>query len=184
MLNPRDQQIIQTHAAFICQVVQLAGNADARAQLDQLLQGAQDNGWGALVQALRAILEGQRNLSSIAGLDAEDRVIAEAVLRGLQDPTTLPDPNKKPEPAMAAPGLAGMIHAAASGDMQALILLGQMGEQMSKVGGDMARIAGAIRPMIDGERDPDRLGAKMDERGRQLLQQILQELTQLEGSTE
>ncbi len=180
MLSPRDQQIVQTHAAFICQVVQLAGSADARSRLDALLAGAEQNGWGALVQALRAIVAGRRDLSGIAGLDAEDRVIAEAVLRGLQDPSTLPDPNRRPEPALAAPGLAGMIHAAARGDMQATVLLGQMAEQMSRVGGDMARIAGAIKPLLDGERDPKRLGARMDARGRALLEAILEELRKLE----
>ncbi|RMG34293.1 MAG: hypothetical protein D6720_09725 [Gammaproteobacteria bacterium] len=183
MLDSRDQQIIRTHAAFICQVVQAAGSADGRAELEQILEEARKNGWDALVQALRRILNGQRDLAGMVGLDAEDRVIAEAVLQGLQDPNTLPDPNQKPEPALAAPGLAGMIHAAATGDMQALVLLGQMADQMRKVGGDMTRIAGAIRPMINGERDIERLGRGMDARGRQLLEQILEELSRLEETS-
>ena len=106
------------------------------------------------------------------------------MLRGLQDPSTLPDPDRRPEPALAAPGLAGMIHAAARGDMQATVLLGQMAEQMSRVGGDMARIAGAIKPLLDGERDPGRLGARMDSRGRALLEAILEELHKLEESVQ
>ena len=150
MLTPRDEQIIQAHAAFICQVVEFARNPDARPRFEELLQSAEENGWAALAQALRRVAGGDSDLSGIAHLDDEDRVIAEAVLRGLQNPATLPDPNRKADASLAAPGLASMIHAAATGDMQALVLVGQMAEQMSRAGGDMARIAGAIRPMING----------------------------------
>ena len=100
----------------------------------------------------------------------------DAILRGLQDPKTLPDPQQKADPAFAAPGLAQMISEAGRGNVQALTLISQMAEQMSKVGGDMARVAAAIRPMINGERDPDRLCAKLDVRGQQLVLQILDEL--------
>ncbi len=179
MLTPRDQQIIQAHAAFICQVVEFARNPDARSQFEELLQSAKENGWHALARALRRIAAGNSDLSGIAHLDEEDRVIAEAVLRGLHNPATLPDPEKKPDATLAAPGLASMIHAAATGNMQALVLIGQMAEQMSKVGGDMARIAGAIRPMINGERDPAVLARGMDTRGQQLLHNILEELEKL-----
>jgi len=180
MQNTRDQQILQAHAAFICQVVEFTRDSEARAQFEQLMQSAEQNGWQALVAALRRIAGGERNLLALSGLDEEDRVIAEAVLRGLHDPSTLPDPNKKPDAALAAPGLAGMIHAAATGNVQALALIGQMAEQMSRAGGDMARIAGAIRPMINGERDPEVLGRNMDTRGRQLLLNILEELGKLD----
>ena len=180
MQPSRDQQIIQAHAAFICQVVEFAQNADARAKFEELMSTAEQNGWQALATALRQVAAGQRDLSTIAGLDDEDKVIAEAVMRGLQDPSTLPDPNKKPDATLAAPGLAGMIHAAGTGDMQALAIIGQMAEQMSRAGGDMARIAGAIRPMINGERNPDVLGKNMDLRGQQLLHNILDELGKLD----
>ncbi len=75
-------------------------------------------------------------------------------------PRPCPTRNKKADPTLAAPGLAHMIQAAGSGNVQALTLVSQMAEQMSKVGGDMARVAGAIRPMINGERDPDKLCAR------------------------
>ena len=181
MQTSRDQQIIQAHAAFICQVVEFARDQDARPRFEQLMQQAEQNGWQALAGALRQVAGGVRDLSLLGGLDAEDRTIAEAVLRGLQDPSSLPDPTKQPDAALAAPGLAGMIHAAATGNVQALSLIGQMAEQMSRAGGDMARIAGAIRPMINGERNPDLLGRNMDTRGRQLLHNILDELAGLDG---
>lgn len=176
----RNQQIIQTHAAFICQAVEFLQNADAHTQLDALLQSAESSGWGALVTAIRSIASGRRDLDQLGPLDEEDKVIAEAILRGLQDPATLPDPNKKADPTLAAPGLAHMIHAASRGDVQALSLISQMAEQMSKVGGDMSQVAGVIRPLINGERDPDSLCARMDTRGRQLVLQILEELGKLD----
>jgi hypothetical protein len=176
----RDQQIVQTHAAFICQAVELIQRGDARPQLDALLRAAADNGWTALADAVRDFAAGQRDIARVQGLDDEDRVIAEAILRGLHDPASLPDPQQKADPALAAPGLAHMIHAAGSGNVQALTLVSQMAEQMSKVGGDMARVAAVIRPMINGDRDPDRLCERLDTRGQQLVLQILDELGRLD----
>lgn len=176
----RDQQIIQAHAAFICQAVEFIGQPDAKSQLDALLHATAENGWTALAAAVRLFASGKRDLNLLTGLDEEDRVVAEAVLRGLQDPTTLPDPNQKADPTLAAPGLAGMIHAAGTGDVQALTLISQMAEQMSRVGGDMSRVAAAIRPMINGERDPEKLCSRLDIRGQQLVLQILEELGKLD----
>jgi len=176
----KEQQIILTHAAFIRQVVEFAGNADRRKELDALLQGAEANGWTRLAAALRTILGGRRDPGVLEALDEEDRAIAGAVLRGLQDPATLPDPNARPDATMAAPGLAHMIHAAATGNTQALMLVANMAEQMSKAGGDMAQLAGRIRPMVNGERDPDRLCRGMGPRGEQLVLGILDELGRLD----
>jgi hypothetical protein len=179
-LPDRDQQILQTHAAFICQAVEFLQSADARPQLNALLQSARDNGWVALASAVMAIAAGAREPGQLGELDDEDRVIAEAILRGLNNPATLPDPNKKADPTLAAPGLAHMVHAAARGNVEALTLISQMAEQMSKVGGDMGRIAALIRPLINGERDPEKLCAGMDAQGRQLVLQILDELGKMD----
>jgi len=175
----REHQIVQAHAAFICQAVEFIQQPAAESQLDALLNAAAQSGWTALAATVRLFASGRRDLNLVAGLDEEDRVVAEAILRGLQDPGTLPDPNKKADPSLAAPGLAGMIHAAGSGDVQALTLVSQMAEQMSKVGGDMSRVAAVIRPMINGERDPDRLCSRLDARGQQLVLKILDELGKL-----
>lgn len=176
----RNQQIIQAHAAFICQAVEFIQQPGAASQLDALLNAAAQNGWTALAAAVRLFASGKRDLNLIAGLDEEDRVVAEAILQGLQDPSTLPDPKQKADPTLAAPGLASMIHAAGTGNAQALTLISQMAEQMSKVGGDMSRVAALIRPMINGERDPDKLCSRLDIRGQQLVLQILEELGKLD----
>ncbi len=179
-LPDRDQQIVQAHAAFICQAVQLIQQPGGEKALEMLLKHAADSGWQALAATLRRIANGQRELGVADALDEEDRVVALAVLRGLQDPSTLPDPQQAADPTLAAPGLAHMIHAAARGDAQALVLIGQMAEQMSRVGGDLSRVAAIIRPLINGERDPDRLCAKLDARGQQLVLNLLEELGRLE----
>ena len=179
MFPDKKQQLLTAHAAFICQVVEFSQNRDRRAEFEELLRSAEQHGWKTLVQAIREIARGRRDEAVYLGLDDEDRVIAEAILKGLQDPSTLPDPNQQADAGMAAPGLAGMIHAAATGNAQALVILGHMAEQMQKAGGDMAMVAGRIRQLINGERNPDVLCKGAGPRAEQLLLDILTELGKL-----
>jgi len=176
-LPDREQQILAVHGAFIRQLVEFSRMPDRQQDMQTLLASAEHNGWQALVKVLRPILAGQRDIN-LLGLDEEDRVIAETVLRGLQNPDTLPKLVERPDPTLAGPGLAAMIQAAASGDARALQLVADMAEQMSKVGGDMSRVAAVIRPLINGERDPDRLCKGMSTQGEQLVLDILRELGQ------
>lgn len=178
-LPEKTQQIVLAHAGLIHAVVIASQNRERLAELEHLLEAASANGWSTLVTAIRRILSGARDIQVLAGLDEEDRVIAEAILRGLQDPTTLPDPQARPDPGMAVPGLAGMIHAAASGDIAALQLLGDMATQMLRAGGDMARLSGMLRRLMDGERDPDVLSRGMSPRGAQLVLSLIEELARL-----
>ena len=179
-LPARDQQIVTAHAAFICKVVACSQNEQQRAEYEALLQLAEENDWHALVAAIRQIVAGQRDLAAIRGLDEEDRVIAEAIMRGLQNPATLPDPDAKPDPALAAPGLANMILAAGRGNVQALTLVSSMAEQMSRAGGPLAKLASLIRPMINGERDPDKLCQGCNTQTEQVVLGILDELKKSE----
>lgn len=176
----RKEQIRVVHADFIRQVAATCNNPERRQELEALLLAAEQSGWNALVRAIRRIAVGDRGPGVLAGLDDEDRVIAESILRGLQDPTTLPNPQAQADPTLAAPGLAQMIHAAARGNSQALILIGNMADEMSKVGGSMARLAAVIRPLINGERNPDRLCKGMDAHTSQLVIDILGELGRIE----
>ena len=177
-LPAKEQQIIQVHGPLIYQVATVCQHKQPSPELDSALQVAEQQGWGKLVAAIREIMNGRRDLGVLNGLDEEDRVIVEAILRGIQDPATLPDPNAKPDASLAAPGLASMIHAAA-GNVQAYHMLATMAEQMSSAGGDMARLAAAIKPMVDGERDADKLSRGMGPLGKGLLNSILEELARL-----
>jgi hypothetical protein len=177
----RHEQIRIVHADFIRQVVETCRNPDRRREFETLLESAKQSGWGALVAGVRRIAAGERGPAAFAGLDEEDQVIAESILRGLQDPSTLPNPQAKADPTLAAPGLAHMIHAAARGNAQALVLVGNMAEQMSRVGGSLGRLAAVVRPLINGERNPDRLCKGMDTQTSQLVLDILSELGRLEA---
>ncbi len=178
-LPEKSRQIVLAHAGLIHAVVIACQNRERFTELEPLLVAASANGWNALVTAIRRMLGGARDTQLLAGLDEEDRVIAEAILRGLQDPATLPDPQARPDPGMAVPGLAGMIHAAAGGDVAALQLLADMATQMLRAGGDMARLSGILRRLMGGERDPDVLTRGMSPHGAQLVVSLIEELARL-----
>jgi hypothetical protein len=179
-LPDKHDQIRQAHAGLIHRIVLACHDRDQVPDLEDVLGQAEANGWSELVRALRRILDGERDEGVLLGLDEEDRVVSEAVLQGLQDPSSLPDPQAGADPAMAASGIASIIHGAARGQTEALQWVAQMAEQMHQAGGDMTRLAGAIRPLVNGERDPDILARGMDHQGRRLVEGILQELARLE----
>jgi hypothetical protein len=81
---------------------------------------------------------------------------------------------------MAAPGIAAMVNGARSGNLETLQLLGAMAGQMMRAGGDMARLAGILRPLVQGERDADKLTKGMTSEGEKLVLLILEELSRLD----
>lgn len=179
MLPDRKQQIRQSHATLICEVVGACGQPDAVAQLEPLLSMASANGWESLVSTLRKIVAGDRGDNLLHGLDEEDSVIVQAVLEGLQNPDSLPDTNYRADASLAAPGLAGMIHAASRGDTDALQAAAHMAEQMTQVGGDMGHLGSIMRRLINGERNPAALCKGMSRNAEQLIVNLLAELSQL-----
>lgn len=179
-LPERDQQIIQSHAPFIVSVVIACHKPDLVSEVEPVLKAAESMGQHALAGCVRKILAGARDTELARGLEQDDAVIVEAILRGLQDPNTLPDPNKPTDPAAAAPGLANMVREAAAGDPQALQMVAAMVEQMTSMGGSMARMGGSITKLVDGERDPDVLCVNMDANATTLMVKILDELGKLD----
>jgi hypothetical protein len=171
------EQVLQMHAPFIHAVVQALNDREQLPVLMQTLSAAEQQGWAPLVRALRLIVDGKRDESIKLGLDDEDRIVVDAVLRGLINPASLPPLDKKPDASAAAPGLASMIGACARGDAQALAVLANMAEQMVRAGGDMARLGGVMRRLVNGERDFDQLSKGMGALGRSLLMDILSELS-------
>ena len=182
-LPPREQQIRQSHAMLIHQVVKACANTDARRELFTVLEAARENGWAELVARIQHILQGQRDTSLLNGVDEEDRVILEAILQGLQDPASLPELASSPDASQAAPGLAQMIHAARRGDPQALHAVAFMAEQMTNTLGDMRLLGGAMKRLVDGETDLAVLCKGMSAQGRQLVSNLLEELGQLTETT-
>jgi hypothetical protein len=176
VLPEKSQQILQIHAALIHRVVMACHQRDLIPSLTPLIKASEENGWVALMKAVRQILNGKREPSLLNGLDEEDRIIVEAILEGIKNPASLPDPQAKADAGAAAPGLAAMIKASASGDAQALQLLASMAEQMSGAGGDMARLAAIMRRLVNGERDAELLTQGMEAQGKGLVMAILKEL--------
>jgi hypothetical protein len=177
----RQEQIITAHAALIVKVATTIQNSDLLPDLQHVLKVSEENGWVDLVAAIRRILNGERELAGlVVGLDEEDSTIIEAILRGIQNPETLPDPNAQPDASMAAPGLAAMIMDATRGNAQALELLANMAEQMTGAGGDMARLGGIMRRLVEGERNPEILTKGMSAQGESLVLGLLEELGKLE----
>lgn len=182
-LPDKDQQIIEAHTGLIHRVVIGCQNRGMVPDLDDILKQAEQNGWLQLTGAIRKILAGTHNETVLSGLDDEDRVIVQSILRGLQNPETLPELGDGADGAMAAPGIAAMINGARTGNLETLQLLGTMAQQMLKAGGDMARLAGIIRPLVQGERDADKLTEGMSEDGEKLVLAILHELADLDTRT-
>lgn len=173
--------IIQTHASLILAVVQTIHNSEFKPQLDQVLQQSAQNGWKDLVNVINKIVAGNRDQAMINGLDEEDAVIVDSILRGLQDPETLPKSEQSGDATKAAPMLAKLINEARRGDHNALSMLGTMAESMSNAGGDMANLSAVMKDMIDGERSVDKLCTRMGVQGESLITQILSELAKLDS---
>jgi len=178
-LPEREQQIRMSHAPLIHQVVQACHHQDERPALESILEVALQQGWQDLVKVIRRIVAGSRDEALLNGLDEEDTVIVRSILQGLQDPASLPDPAQQGDATQAAPGLAQMIHAAGRGDAQALRAVSQMAEQMLQAPGDMARLGGNMKRLVDGERDPDVLCQGMGPSGEQLMLNLIEELNKL-----
>ena len=173
------EQVLRIHAPFLHAVV---GALRDRSQLPALmkeLEAAEQQGWPKLVGALRHIIDGRRDPSIKLGLDEEDTILVDAVLRGIENPATLPAADQQPDGSGAAPGLAALIDASARGDAQAMSVLANMAEQMLKAGGDMAKLGGAMRRLVNGERDADQLIKGMGPLGRELMISLLDELAKL-----
>ncbi|MGB5538727.1 MAG: hypothetical protein WBO37_01375 [Gammaproteobacteria bacterium] len=177
-----NEQILISHTGLIHRVVMHCNNPGSVPDIEQVLQQAEANDWKQLVTAIRDIMAGKRDESVMLGLDDEDRVIIDSILKGLQDPATLPPLQTDIESGMAAPGIAGLIHASRNGNAQALHIIGSIAQQMLSAGGDMGVLAGRLRPLVEGERDTDKLTEKMSDKGKKLMMDIIEELLKLEAN--
>ena len=178
MIEKREQ-VRMMHAPFIHALVKACQNEQERLAFEPQIKVLQEQGWDQLSIVAQRILNGDRSETMLHGLDEEDTIIVSAVLDGIQNPKTLPDLNARPKAADAAPGLASIIHAAATGDAGALNALSVMAQQMTQTGGAMAEIAGAMRKLVNGERDFNVLSKKMRQESKDLLIAILNELGKL-----
>ncbi len=176
------EEVLQAHASLIHCVVMHCNNPGSVPDLAAILQQAEDSDWKQLVATIRSIMGGGRDDSILQELDEEEAIIIGAILRGLEDPGTLPALQPDFQSSMAAPGIANLIHASRDGSAQSLSIIANLARQMQEIGGDFEIMAGHIHPMIEGERDLARLTANMTEKGQKLMVDILAELAKMEAS--
>ncbi len=179
-LPEKDQQIINAHMGLIHRVVMACQNPQSVPDLEKILEQAAENDWAQLVVTIRKILAGDRSEGLLINLDEEDQIIITSILQGLQNPQTLPDLTADFDASMAAPGIAAMVNGARTGNLETLQLLGDMAQQMQRGGGDMARLSGILRSLVEGERDIDKLSEGMAKEGQQLVAQIVNELGKID----
>jgi hypothetical protein len=87
---PVSQEALRRHRALVESVVEAVGEPSHRPALDQALARMGEHGWAKLVEALRLILDGERDEDALCELlDGEDSLVVGAVLRGIGDPAAL-----------------------------------------------------------------------------------------------
>ena len=117
----------------------------------------------------------------LQGLDEEEKIIIEAILNGLEDPGTLSTVSADLNSAMAAPGIASLIHASMQGNSESINIISNLTKQMLDAGSEYAFIARCIKRMIEGERDLAKLTTDISEQEQKLITEILTELKTLEA---
>lgn len=177
------EQILQSHSGLIHRVVLHCKAPGSIPDLEVILTQAEENEWIQLVAVIRKIMSGDRETSLLGGLDGDDLIIIDSILKGIQNPETLPNLTADFNSSMAAPGLASLLHESRKGNTDALTLISNMAKQMLQSGGDMAILSGRFRPLIEGERDLDKLCENMSEKGEILMKDIVTEITMLENKS-
>ena len=179
-LDAENKDVVRENAELIHRAVMAVCADEYIPDLEKLLAQAESNGWTSLVEAIRKIREGERDLLQLTGLDEEDQTIVSAILQGIEDPSSLPDLANVIDPAIAGPSMANMIHDAAAGNYAAIDAVSVVSEQMGSASGDFSQIPDAINRMVTGERREDILCKNMGTAGVSLVQEILGELKKLE----
>lgn len=181
------EELIREHASLICAVVDARYRPEHRDALLADLDQAEQNGWGKLCAAIRLILvdevmdmEGFDELN----LDVEDEAIVQAMILGIHDPDTLPDPSDNENPMLAPSGLAGIIATAATGEENALQLLAKMDDDLSQSDDEELVAFGRIlRRLLNGERHAQSLSMGLNERTQTLVYSVLEELNKLDNQS-
>lgn len=175
LIDPHEK-IIQEHAMLIHLVIGTVQDSQYAQMLDNVIRQAEENGWISLIEAIRKILAGVRNLSELGALDEEDRHIVIAILRGIEGHEALPDVAGAIDPLKSAAHIVSLVIAARHGNTQAQQSLANMAALMKTMGGDMAQVGVVLARLINGERQLDKLVYNMGPLGTQIIQACLEEL--------
>jgi len=80
---------MEEHSDLIALVTLAIYSEEHLPALEQNLDLAEKNGWGSLVQAIRRIVMGDRDIDLLPALDDEDRTIARGILQAITDPSSV-----------------------------------------------------------------------------------------------
>ena len=138
------EEILRDHSTLIHRVVMHCNEPGSVADLEQILQLAEENDWQKLVATIRNIMLGNRERALLHGLDEEENIIIESILNGLEDPGTLPTVSADLNSAMAAPGTTSLIHASMQSNSESLNIISNLTKQMQDSGGDYSNIVRGI----------------------------------------
>lgn len=180
---PFSQETLRRHAPLIDATVAAVVDPSRRLALDQVMAGTAERGWTELVEALRRILDGERDEDALCDpLDREDSEIVGAVLRGIADPESLkviPSAEPAGEDAQAA-DLAQRLEkhlplvravVAAVGEPELRPQLDPGLQQMEQHG--WGNLVARVRRILDGERGADALLGGLDEENTLIIGTIL-----------
>lgn len=164
------------------------GDPTAGEQVQQALDeraGSQD--WAALAVVLRRVLAGDRDPSELLdGLDPIDAAITSRLLDALAGRVQLDPapPAAGDQPPQELPEqwqqVIGAVVAAAHGDSTATQALHPQLNELD-TDPDWRALVGALRAILTGQRDPDRLLIGLDTTGSTILRAILAALAVPEG---
>lgn len=174
------QQLVQEHASLIVEVVEACSDKTKKQRLLEDLKVAEQNGWGKLCRAIRMILDGILEREDLGDMDVEDEAIVQAILVGLADPSTLPNPGDNANPMLAPEGLAGIIASAATGEENALQMLARMDTDLAESPvPELQQFGSVLRRLLNGERHTETLTLGLDERSASLIGAVVDELNKL-----
>jgi hypothetical protein len=177
MTTSIQDQLVQEHASLICEVVQACEDDSIKAQLLDNLTVAEENGWRYLCAGIRKILDGARTMEELDDMDVEDEAILQAIIAGLEDPSTLPRQDANANPMLAPAGIAGIIRDASHGEENALHVLARMDADLQSTHDpELMEFASVLRRLLNGERHTDTLTMNLNERTTSLVSAVVEEL--------
>jgi tetratricopeptide (TPR) repeat protein len=180
---PVSQETLRRRGALITSVAAAVADPSQRSALEAALTGTVERGWTNLVEALRHILDGERDEDVLCEpLDGEDSHIVMGVLRGITDPEYLKEiPSTEPagDDGQAA-DLSQRLqkHLPLIGAVAAAINQPELRSQLDPVLRQMeqhgwSNLVASVRRILDGERSADALLDGLDEEDALIVGTIL-----------
>jgi tetratricopeptide (TPR) repeat protein len=180
---PVGQEVLRRHGDLVKSMVAAIFDPSTRPALDEVLAKRVQGGWTKLVEALRRILDGDRDEDALCEpLDPADSAMVGAVLRSIADPDSLKTiPSAEPATESdAAAGVAERLEThlpliaalvAAADEPETRTRLDPILQEMEKNG--WSSLVTAIRRIIERERNPKALLAGLDEEDTLIVSAIL-----------